>query len=166
MFYRLQFYFKILLLKFPIILCVRSDKIMHNKASTLHYVALELKSLGVLAPTETQSSLLTRRPHRRRRSVGVANATLPNFASTLSSLPNFSTTSSPEKDKSQKMVYKTNSKEFMVISNLVHFTSYQIEIQACNHPTDPNRCSMPTYVNARTLPERKTATPLFSIVLV
>ncbi len=64
------------------------------------------------------------------------------------------------------MVFKANSKEFMVISKLVHFTSYQIEIHACNHPTDPNRCSMPTYVNARTLPERKTATPLFSIVLV
>ncbi|XP_073699705.1 insulin-like growth factor 1 receptor [Garra rufa] len=94
-------------------------------------------------------------PHRRRRSVGVANATLPNFASTSSSLPNFSTTSSPEKDKSQKMVFKASSKEFMVISNLDHFTSYQIEIQACNHPTDPNRCSMPTYVNARTLPELK-----------
>uniref|UniRef100_A0A673HGJ5 Tyrosine-protein kinase receptor n=1 Tax=Sinocyclocheilus rhinocerous TaxID=307959 RepID=A0A673HGJ5_9TELE len=95
------------------------------------------------------------RPHRRRRSVGVANATLPNFVSTSSSLPNFSTTSSPEKEKSQKMVFKANSKEFMVIPNLVHFTSYQIEIQACNHPTDPNRCSMPTYVNARTLPELK-----------
>uniref|UniRef100_A0A673HZH4 Tyrosine-protein kinase receptor n=1 Tax=Sinocyclocheilus rhinocerous TaxID=307959 RepID=A0A673HZH4_9TELE len=104
---------------------------------------------------KAQSSLLTRRPHRRRRSVGVANASLPNFASTLSSLPNFSTTSNPEKDERQKMVFKTNSKEFMVISNLVHFTSYQIEIQACNHPTDPNRCSMPTYVNARTLPELK-----------
>uniref|UniRef100_A0A8C2CPV1 Tyrosine-protein kinase receptor n=1 Tax=Cyprinus carpio TaxID=7962 RepID=A0A8C2CPV1_CYPCA len=106
------------------------------------------------------------RPHRRRRSVGVANATLPNFASTSSSLPNFSATSSPEKEKSQKMVFKANSKEFMVISNLVHFTSYQIEIQACNHPMDPNRCSMPTYVNARTLPERKTARPLFSDVLI
>uniref|UniRef100_A0A8C1T6C0 Tyrosine-protein kinase receptor n=1 Tax=Cyprinus carpio TaxID=7962 RepID=A0A8C1T6C0_CYPCA len=106
------------------------------------------------------------RPHRRRRSVGVANATLPNFASTSSSLPNFSTTSSPEKEKSQKMVFKANSKEFMVISNLVHFTSYQIEIQACNHPMDPNRCSMPTYVNARTLPERKTAGPHFSDVLI
>uniref|UniRef100_A0A8C1MNK9 Tyrosine-protein kinase receptor n=1 Tax=Cyprinus carpio TaxID=7962 RepID=A0A8C1MNK9_CYPCA len=95
------------------------------------------------------------RPHRRRRSVGVANATLPNFVSTSSDPPNFSTTSSPDKEKNQKMVFKATSKEFMVIPNLVHFTSYQIEIQACNHPTDSNRCSMPTYVNARTLPELK-----------
>uniref|UniRef100_A0A8C2K8M2 Tyrosine-protein kinase receptor n=1 Tax=Cyprinus carpio TaxID=7962 RepID=A0A8C2K8M2_CYPCA len=94
------------------------------------------------------------RPHRRRRSVGVANATLPNFVSTSSDPPNFFTTSSPDKEKNQKMVFKATSKEFMVIPNLVHFTSYQIEIQACNHPTDSNRCSMPTYVNARTLPEQ------------
>ncbi|XP_048038678.1 insulin receptor b [Megalobrama amblycephala] len=94
------------------------------------------------------------RPHRRRRSVGVANATLPNFAITPSSLPNFATTLSPE-DKSPKMVFKASSKESTVISDLLHFTSYQIEIQACNDPTDQSRCSMPTYVNARTLPEQK-----------
>uniref|UniRef100_A0A674MS96 Tyrosine-protein kinase receptor n=1 Tax=Takifugu rubripes TaxID=31033 RepID=A0A674MS96_TAKRU len=42
-----------------------------------------------------------------------------------------------------------------VISNLHHFTSYKIEIMACNHPTDPKRCSIATYVSARTMPEEK-----------
>lgn len=44
-------------------------------------------------------------------------------------------------------------KESTVISNLHHFTSYKIEIMACNHPTDLKRCSMATYVSARTMPE-------------
>lgn len=100
--------------------------------------------------------LLTLRPHRRRRSVGVANATLPNFGTTPTIIPNFPTTSIPEEEKTRKMVFKASSKEAMVISNLLHFTSYQIEIHACNDPTDPGRCSMPTYVNARTLPECKS----------
>uniref|UniRef100_A0A3B3W0Y7 Tyrosine-protein kinase receptor n=1 Tax=Poecilia latipinna TaxID=48699 RepID=A0A3B3W0Y7_9TELE len=46
-------------------------------------------------------------------------------------------------------------RESTVISNLQHFTSYKIEIIACNHPTEPNRCSMATYVSARTMPELK-----------
>lgn len=45
------------------------------------------------------------------------------------------------------------SKESTVISNLHHFTSYKIEIMACNHPRDLKRCSMATYVSARTMPE-------------
>lgn len=48
---------------------------------------------------------------------------------------------------------KVFSKESTVISNLHHFTSYKIEIMACNHPTDLKRCSMATYVSARTMPE-------------
>ncbi|XP_051549350.1 insulin receptor-like isoform X1 [Myxocyprinus asiaticus] len=95
------------------------------------------------------------KPSRRRRSVGVANATLPNFLTTPSTLPNISTTLSSVEDKSRKMVRKVSSKESTVISNLLHFTNYQIEIHACNHPTDQNRCSMPTYIKARTLPEVK-----------
>lgn len=46
-------------------------------------------------------------------------------------------------------------KESTVISNLHHFTSYKIEIMACNHPTEFSRCSMATYVSARTMPEGK-----------
>lgn len=48
---------------------------------------------------------------------------------------------------------KVFSKESTVISNLHHFTSYKIEIMACNHPADLKRCSMATYVSARTMPE-------------
>lgn len=44
-------------------------------------------------------------------------------------------------------------KESTVISNLHHFTSYKIEIIACNHPRTLRRCSMATYVSARTMPE-------------
>lgn len=50
------------------------------------------------------------------------------------------------------------SKESSVISNLHHFTSYKIEIMACNHPTDLKRCSMATYVSARTMPEGRATT--------
>uniref|UniRef100_A0A8C3B1N9 Tyrosine-protein kinase receptor n=1 Tax=Cyclopterus lumpus TaxID=8103 RepID=A0A8C3B1N9_CYCLU len=48
---------------------------------------------------------------------------------------------------------KVSSKESTLISNLQHFTSYKIEIMACNHVTDLKRCSMATYVSARTMPE-------------
>uniref|UniRef100_A0A8D3D8J2 Tyrosine-protein kinase receptor n=1 Tax=Scophthalmus maximus TaxID=52904 RepID=A0A8D3D8J2_SCOMX len=94
------------------------------------------------------------RPSRRRRSVGVANATqLPNFLTTVPSLSFGSTTATPddEDDEGSKVFLK----ESTVISNLHHFTSYKIEIMACNHPTDLKRCSMATYVSARTMPEEK-----------
>nr|XP_023699488.1 insulin receptor-like [Paramormyrops kingsleyae] len=95
------------------------------------------------------------RPSRRRRSaVGVANATFPRFATPLPILPNASSTNNPEEDGS-KTVFKVSSKESAVIPNLQHFTSYQIEIHACNHPTDPGRCSMAAFVSARTMPEEK-----------
>lgn len=45
--------------------------------------------------------------------------------------------------------------ESAVISDLQHFTSYTIEIMACNHPEDPKRCSLATYVSARTMPNGK-----------
>ncbi|KAJ8357694.1 hypothetical protein SKAU_G00204880 [Synaphobranchus kaupii] len=92
------------------------------------------------------------RPSRRRRSaVGVANATQPHFLSTPPSLPNASAPRGPEEEEERKMVYK----EWTVVSGLRHFTSYQIEIHACNHPTEPTRCSMAAYVSARTMPEDK-----------
>lgn len=53
---------------------------------------------------------------------------------------------------------KVFSKESSVISNLHHFTSYKIEIMACNHPTELKRCSMATYVSARTMPEGRGST--------
>uniref|UniRef100_A0A8C4DUP5 Tyrosine-protein kinase receptor n=1 Tax=Dicentrarchus labrax TaxID=13489 RepID=A0A8C4DUP5_DICLA len=57
--------------------------------------------------------------------------------------------------ESTKTVVTVHAKESTVISNLRHFTSYQIEIHACNHATDPGRCSMAAYVSARTMPEDK-----------
>uniref|UniRef100_A0AAY4DN22 Tyrosine-protein kinase receptor n=1 Tax=Denticeps clupeoides TaxID=299321 RepID=A0AAY4DN22_9TELE len=89
------------------------------------------------------------RPSRRRRSVGVANATYPSFLITVPSSP------SPDDKDDQKMTFRVFSKESTVISNLQHFTSYKIEIHACNSLTDPPRCSMAAYVSARTMPEEK-----------
>uniref|UniRef100_A0A8C6U318 receptor protein-tyrosine kinase n=1 Tax=Neogobius melanostomus TaxID=47308 RepID=A0A8C6U318_9GOBI len=57
--------------------------------------------------------------------------------------------------KEQEEIEYLFSKESTVISNLQHFTSYKIEIMACNHPTEPDRCSMATYASARTMPEDK-----------
>lgn len=97
------------------------------------------------------------RPARRRRSVGVANATQTSLF--LTSLPFGSTTAAPDdEDKEEEgsvLELKVASKESTVISNLHHFTSYKIEIMACNDPNDLKRCSMATYVSARTMPEDK-----------
>uniref|UniRef100_UPI003AABBB57 insulin receptor b n=1 Tax=Centroberyx gerrardi TaxID=166262 RepID=UPI003AABBB57 len=94
------------------------------------------------------------RPSRRRRSVGVANATqaLHRFSATL---PFPTTTPTSEDEDGEGSKVEVYSKESTVISNLHHFTSYKIEIMACNHPTDLARCSMATYVSARTMPEEK-----------
>ncbi|KAL4658886.1 insulin receptor-like [Arapaima gigas] len=96
------------------------------------------------------------RPSRRRRrsAVGVANATYPHFLTTPPSLPSTSTIR-PEEDDGSKVVLTIFAKESAVISNLQHFTSYQIEIQACNDAAEESRCSMAAYVSARTMPEDK-----------
>lgn len=90
--------------------------------------------------------------------MGVANQTHPLLTTALSSPPH--STAVPESDEtfeSKKTVVTVHAKESTVISELRHFTSYQIEVHACNHPTDPSRCSMAAYVSARTLPEGEEA---------
>ncbi|KAJ4937084.1 hypothetical protein JOQ06_001668, partial [Pogonophryne albipinna] len=84
----------------------------------------------------------------RRSAMGIANRTLP-FLTTAPSPPHG--TGTPEEGEPLESI-KTES---TVISHLRHFTSYQIEVHACNHPTDPLRCSMAAYVSARTMPEDK-----------
>ncbi|KAI5609833.1 insulin receptor b precursor, partial [Silurus asotus] len=86
---------------------------------------------------------------RRRRSVGVANSTLSPTVTPTNYLV------SPTPKSEEKFVLKVVGKETIIISNLHHFTSYQIEIQACNHPEDLEYCSVATFVNARTMPEAK-----------
>uniref|UniRef100_A0AAQ4PTU2 Tyrosine-protein kinase receptor n=1 Tax=Gasterosteus aculeatus aculeatus TaxID=481459 RepID=A0AAQ4PTU2_GASAC len=96
------------------------------------------------------------RPSRRRRSVGVANATLPSFF--LPAAPGLafgSTTVPPEDEEGSKVELKVSSKESTVISNLHHFTSYKIEIIACNKVKDVEQCSLASLVSARTMPEEK-----------
>uniref|UniRef100_A0A4W4FH07 Tyrosine-protein kinase receptor n=1 Tax=Electrophorus electricus TaxID=8005 RepID=A0A4W4FH07_ELEEL len=96
------------------------------------------------------------KPSRRRRSLGVANSTQPAVLATPPTWPYGSTpTLGPEEEEKRKVVLTVSSKESIVISHLHHFTSYQIEIQACNHPTELAYCSMATYVSARTMPEEK-----------
>lgn len=90
------------------------------------------------------------RPTRQRRSlVGVANSTFFYLGAT----PTPSVTMSPDKVEPSNITQVVHGKESTVISNLKHFTSYQIEIHACNDPNDLNRCSMAAYVSARTMPE-------------
>ncbi|XP_008332774.1 insulin receptor a [Cynoglossus semilaevis] len=94
---------------------------------------------------------------QRRAVVGIANGTLL-VQTTASSPPEGTHVPDEEGEEtfeSTKSVVTVLAKESTVISNLRHFTSYQIEIHACNHPTDPARCSMAAYVSARTLPEDK-----------
>ncbi|KAK1805882.1 hypothetical protein P4O66_012924 [Electrophorus voltai] len=94
------------------------------------------------------------KPSRRRRSLGVANSTQPAVLATPPTWPYGSTpTLGPEEEEKRKVVLTVSSKESIVISHLHHFTSYQIEIQACSHPTELAYCSMATYVSARTMPE-------------
>ncbi|KAF3858021.1 hypothetical protein F7725_011222 [Dissostichus mawsoni] len=93
----------------------------------------------------------------RRSAMDIANRTLP-FLTTAPSPPHG--TGTPEDGEpleSIKTVVTVHAKESTVISHLRHFTSYQIEVHACNHPTDPARCSMAAYVSARTMPEGKEA---------
>jgi len=73
-----------------------------------------------------------------------------------------------ESFESTKTELVVRGKESTVISALRHFTSYQIEVHACNHPTDPARCSMAAYVSARTLPEgeREREEPPWAVHLV
>uniref|UniRef100_A0A3B3DFU7 Tyrosine-protein kinase receptor n=1 Tax=Oryzias melastigma TaxID=30732 RepID=A0A3B3DFU7_ORYME len=54
-----------------------------------------------------------------------------------------------------EFLIKVFSKESTVIGNLHYFTSYKIEIIACNHPTDPEACSLATFLSERTMPEEK-----------
>uniref|UniRef100_A0A7N6FJJ3 Tyrosine-protein kinase receptor n=1 Tax=Anabas testudineus TaxID=64144 RepID=A0A7N6FJJ3_ANATE len=92
---------------------------------------------------------------KRRSVMGIANRTHP-FHTTAPSPPMATRVPNDEDEEtfeSTKTVVTVHAKESTVISNLRHFTSYQIEIHACNHPTDAARCSMAAYVSARTMPE-------------
>lgn len=87
--------------------------------------------------------------------MGIANRTHPLLTTAPS--PPHSTGIPDDEDEetfeSTKTVVTVHAKESTVISNLRHFTSYQIEIHACNHLTESSRCSMAAYVSARTMPE-------------
>ncbi|XP_068196167.1 insulin receptor a [Antennarius striatus] len=98
-----------------------------------------------------------KRPRQRRSVMGIANQTRA-FLPTVPSPPHATVIPEDEGEEtfeSTKTVVTVQAMGSTVISNLRHFTSYQIEIHACNHPSDPSRCSMAAYVSARTLPEDK-----------
>ncbi|XP_045061890.1 insulin receptor a [Coregonus clupeaformis] len=101
---------------------------------------------------------LLKSTRQRRSAMGVANRTQPSFATTPPTLPEGYATRGPDEEdgvESTKVQLTVFSKESTVISGLRHFTSYQIDVLACNHPTDPSRCSMAAFVSARTMPEDK-----------
>ncbi|XP_055740156.1 insulin receptor-like [Salvelinus fontinalis] len=100
------------------------------------------------------------KPRQRRSTMGVANQTQPSFATMPTTLSEGFITRGPDSDdgkgvESTKIQLTVFAKESTVISGLRHFTSYQIDVLACNHPTDPSRCSMAAFVSARTMPEDK-----------
>ncbi|CAB1317063.1 unnamed protein product, partial [Coregonus sp. 'balchen'] len=87
------------------------------------------------------------KPRQRRSAMGVANQTQPSVVTTPATLPEGFATRGPDDEdgngvESSKIQLTVFSKESTVISGLRHFTSYQIDVLACNHPTDPSRCSM------------------------
>ncbi|XP_077187933.1 insulin receptor isoform X1 [Paroedura picta] len=92
------------------------------------------------------------RPTRRRRDLGsMANGTA--VAPTV--LPAVNASVAAPDGSQESLPFETEvSKEFLVISNLRHFTGYRIEIQACNRKI-PKKCSVAAYVSARTVPEAK-----------
>ncbi|KAM6948796.1 insulin receptor a [Aplochiton taeniatus] len=93
------------------------------------------------------------KPSRQRRSaVGIANQTLLN---TAFSHPDSTPSPEDEEDFAGPKIPIMVHAESTLIQDLQHFTSYQIEIHACNHIDDPKRCSMAAYVSARTMPENK-----------
>lgn len=98
--------------------------------------------------------VFSRRSRQRRSVMGIANRTHPFLTTTPSLLGGTGVPDGEDGEtvESKKMVF-VHAKESTVISHLRHFTSYQIEIHACNHPTDQTRCSMAAYVSARTMPE-------------
>uniref|UniRef100_H3DBQ6 Tyrosine-protein kinase receptor n=1 Tax=Tetraodon nigroviridis TaxID=99883 RepID=H3DBQ6_TETNG len=96
-----------------------------------------------------------KRTRQRRSIVGVANQSHPLLTTTLGPPHDTDVQEEDGTLKNQKTVVTVHAKESTVISQLHHFTSYQIEIHACNHHTDASRCSMAAYVSARTLPEDK-----------
>uniref|UniRef100_A0A8C4DQS4 Tyrosine-protein kinase receptor n=1 Tax=Dicentrarchus labrax TaxID=13489 RepID=A0A8C4DQS4_DICLA len=94
-----------------------------------------------------------KRSRQRRSVMGIANRTHP-FLTTAPSPPHGTGIPDDEDEEtfeSTKTVVTVHAKESTVISNLRHFTSYQIEIHACNHATDPGRCSMAAYVTSHLL---------------
>lgn len=99
------------------------------------------------------------RPSRKRREApGIfANSTV--VVPTIPASVNMSM-AAPESTGEPKPFVKVVLKESLVISGLQHFTGYRIEIQACNREA-PKECSIPAYVSARTMPERKQAISLF-----
>ncbi|KAM4809457.1 insulin receptor [Rhinophrynus dorsalis] len=94
------------------------------------------------------------RPSRKRRDLfGIANGTVPDQV-TAPPLSNTTSTRAPDDTESKKQSVKVWYKEYLVISNLRHFTGYRIEIHACNHELSMG-CSVAAYVSARTMPEAK-----------
>ncbi|XP_038624702.1 insulin receptor-related protein isoform X2 [Tachyglossus aculeatus] len=88
----------------------------------------------VTSVNKNSQGVLSRRRRRQDAGVGAANA------------------SGAEEDfwiREDKVV-----RERVALSGLRHFTEYRIDIHACNHAAHTVGCSAPTFVFARTMPQR------------
>ncbi|XP_018412593.1 PREDICTED: insulin-like growth factor 1 receptor [Nanorana parkeri] len=101
------------------------------------------------------NSIFVPRPDRRRRDVfGTANATLSGDDKN-STTQDFSNVSDSEPKGKEYPFYETKvdyKHERTVISNLLPFTLYRIDIHSCNHAAEKLGCSASNFVFARTMP--------------
>ncbi|XP_040198281.1 insulin-like growth factor 1 receptor [Rana temporaria] len=102
------------------------------------------------------NSIFVPRPDRRRRDVfGAANATLLGDSKNSSTTIDFSNASDSEPKEIEYPFYETKvdyRHERTVISNLLPFTLYRIDIHSCNHAAETVGCSPSNFVFARTMP--------------
>ncbi|KAM9311927.1 insulin-like growth factor 1 receptor [Gastrophryne carolinensis] len=102
------------------------------------------------------NSIFVPRPDRRRRDVfGAANATLSTDSKNGTAQEQFNVSDSVPKEPDYRFheMRVDYRHERTVLSNLLPFTLYRIDIHSCNHAADTLGCSASHFVFARTMPE-------------
>ncbi|XP_078388482.1 insulin-like growth factor 1a receptor [Cetorhinus maximus] len=139
----------------------QSDKTEHGQCCTCPKSPDELKAEAEEVMFQKSfenflhNSIFMPRPSRKRRDTfGIANATLP--ANNTAVPEQHGNSSNPERKQDytffeSKVWYKDRT----VISNLRHFTTYRVDIHACNHEALKLGCSVSAFVFARTMPAEK-----------
>ncbi|XP_066448944.1 insulin-like growth factor 1 receptor isoform X2 [Eleutherodactylus coqui] len=101
------------------------------------------------------NSIFVPRPDRRRRDVfAVGNASLAGYSKN-GTTQDLSNTSDSEPKEMEYPFFETkidHKYQRTVISNLLPFTLYRIDIHSCNHEAERLGCSASNFVFARTMP--------------